>query len=404
MMNDGNILKSYLKQVTPIAESYGKKDTIEKITSVIDDIEKSTSILLCGEFKRGKSSLVNAIIGADICPTDIGIATSVITLIKYGSIKKAIRYYGNLLGDPKSLKKEEIEWSDIPKYTMGDISELDNTVLVELTYPSAFLKNGISLIDTPGLGGLDARHGVLTQLALPKADIIIYVTGAGEPLTQSELDFYKNEIAAKGYINFVLVNKADILTNDILTTHINNTKLQLARFGTPNVIPVSAKCWNLYAKLQDEELLLSSNKDEVLTSIFSHINVFKKNKLMIVKEMVITELNDISETISIEINQLQQDNTTKQTYISDLNNQLSDLHKFRHELIHTVDERAAARKMNSVIHNIRNDIGIGLFDNLSNGVTDRYSGIKQGLVYLGRRNLKSFRKSRSEVSSFSYHS
>lgn len=271
MKTDADKLRSFLKQVAPTLETYGKKSIVSEIDKAITTTEDSATVLFCGEFKRGKSSLVNAIIGTELCPTDIGIATSVVTTIKYGAVKKAVRYYGNLLENADSLKSEEIEWEDIDKYTMGDVLEIDNTILVELSYPSPFLKNGITIIDTPGIGGLDPRHAILTHMALPKADVIVFVTDAGEPLTQSELEFYESKVLSCGKRNVVLVNKSDILTADTLATHVSNTKLQLAKLGGPEVIPVSAKCWELYSKLEENDFLLSSNKDAVLAGITSEV-------------------------------------------------------------------------------------------------------------------------------------
>ena len=121
MKTDADKLKSFLKQVAPTLETYGKKTIVSEIEKAITTTEDSATVLFCGEFKRGKSSLVNAIIGAELCSTDIGIATSVVTTVKYGAVKKAIRYYGNLLENPDSLKSEEIEWDDIEKYTMGEL-------------------------------------------------------------------------------------------------------------------------------------------------------------------------------------------------------------------------------------------------------------------------------------------
>lgn len=146
-----------------------------------------------------------------------------------------------------------------------------NTNLVALSYPSPILKNGITIIDTPGIGGLDPRHAILTHMALPKADVIVFVTDAGEPLTQSELEFYENKVLSCGKQNIVLVNKSDILTAETLAAHVNNTKLQLAKLGSPEVIPVSAKCWELYSRLEDKDFLSSSNKDAVLAGITSEV-------------------------------------------------------------------------------------------------------------------------------------
>lgn len=354
MKTDADKLRSFLKQVAPTLETYGKKSIVSEIDKAITTTEDSATVLFCGEFKRGKSSLVNAIIGTELCPTDIGIATSVVTTIKYGAVKKAVRYYGNLLENADSLKSEEIEWEDIDKYTMGDVLEIDNTILVELSYPSPFLKNGITIIDTPGIGGLDPRHAILTHMALPKADVIVYVTDAGEPLTQSELEFYESKVLSCGKRNVVLVNKSDILTADTLATHVSNTKLQLAKLGGPEVIPVSAKCWELYSKLEENDFLLSSNKDAVLAGITSEVETFKKTQYKKYRDMLIAEIDDVYSAISLEIQQLKKDSNDKIKVVEDLQRQQAALSKFRGDLNNPTSQ--IRLQINSIFEDARNEV------------------------------------------------
>lgn len=354
MKTDADKLRSFLKQVAPTLETYGKKSIVSEIDKAITTTEDSATVLFCGEFKRGKSSLVNAIIGTELCPTDIGIATSVVTSIKYGAVKKAVRYYGNLLENADSLKSEEIEWKDIDKYTMGDVLEIDNTILVELSYSSPFLKNGITIIDTPGIGGLDPRHAILTHMALPKADVIVFVTDAGEPLTQSELEFYENKVLSCGKQNIVLVNKSDILTADTLATHVSNTKLQLAKLGGPEVIPVSAKCWELYSKLEGNDFLLSSNKDAVLAGITSEVETFKKTQYKKFRDMLIAEIDDVYSAISLEIQQLKKDSNDKIKVVEDLQRQQTALSKFRGDLNNPTSQ--IRLQINSIFEDARNEV------------------------------------------------
>lgn len=354
MKTDADKLRSFLKQIAPTLETYGKKSIVSEIDKAITTTEDSATVLFCGEFKRGKSSLVNAIIGTELCPTDIGIATSVVTTIKYGAVKKAVRYYGNLLENADSLKSEEIEWEDIDKYTMGDVLEIDNTILVELSYPSPFLKNGITIIDTPGIGGLDPRHAILTHMALPKADVIVFVTDAGEPLTQSELEFYESKVLSCGKQNVVLVNKSDILTADTLATHVSNTKLQLAKLGGPEVIPVSAKCWELYSKLEENDFLLSSNKDAVLAGITSEVETFKKTQYKKYRDMLIAEIDDVYSAISLEIQQLKKDSNDKIKVVEDLQRQQAALSKFRGDLNNPTSQ--IRLQINSIFEDARNEV------------------------------------------------
>ena len=253
-----------------------------------------------------------------------------------------------------SLKSEEIEWEDIDKYTMGDILEIDNTILVELSYPSPFLKNGITIIDTPGIGGLDPRHANLTHMALPKADVIVFVTDACEPLTLSELDFYENKILSCSKQNVVLVNKSDILSADTLSTHISNTKLQLAKLGGPEVIPVSAKYWNKYVSKKDEKYLIRSNKDTVLTGITSEVETFKQTQYKKYRDMLIAEIDDAYSAISLEIQQLKKDSNDKVKVVEDLQRQQAALSKFRGDLNNPTSQ--IRLQINSIFEDARNEV------------------------------------------------
>ncbi len=354
MITDANKLRTFLEQLSPVAESYGKKSVLSNTNARISDLENSTSVLFCGEFKRGKSSLVNAIIGEKLCPTDVGIATSVVSIIRYGAAKKAYRYYGNLLEDTDSLKKEEIEWQDIEKYTMGDVLDIDNTILVELFYPASFLKDGLIIIDTPGIGGLDPRHAILTHMALPKADVIVFVTDAGEPMTESELKFYQEKIGPCGKQNLVLINKSDCLTEDILKTHIDSTKLALSKVDTPEVLPVSAEHWVNYNLLEDNDLLVSSNKNEVLASISTLVEKFRKQQLIGLRNMLITEISDISNAVKTEIEQLNADSTTHQSTMEALKQQLEELKLFISDIKNP--QSVINLRINSIFEDARNEV------------------------------------------------
>ena len=373
MKTDADKLRSFLKQVAPTLETYGKKSVVSEIDKAITTTEDSATVLFCGEFKRGKSSLVNAIIGTELCPTDTGIATSVITTIKYGAVKKAVRYYGNILdtanaispdsfkiGEPpmptliESLKSEEIEWGDIQKYIMGDVLDIDNTVLVELSYPCQFLKNGITIIDTPGIGGLDPRHAILTHMALPKADVIVFVTDAAEPLTDSEKRFYIDHIQLINKPCILLVNKCDELLSETLNTHLNKVKLEFADTICPQIIPTSAKYWELYMMLEDEEFLHKSNKDAVLTSVISQVTANRKFQYKKIRDFIIAELNNVSIVISNEINALNQSSDEKQKELEALMSQQIALASYRKELETPTSQTRL--QINSIFEDARNDV------------------------------------------------
>ena len=354
MINDSNKLKSFIKQLSSISQQYGKRAVIENINNAIDKIDNSTSILFCGEFKRGKSSLINAIIGDEICPTDIGIATAVVTRIMYGQTKKVVRYYGNLLEGENALKKEEIAWDDIQKYTVGDVIEIGSTVQMDLYYPSEFLKEGLVVIDTPGIGGLDPRHANLTAMALPYADIAVFITDASEPVTESELKFYEKKVASRVKSTIVLINKSDILSQDVLQTHIETTRNTFLSVGNPTIVAVSAMNWLLYNQLEDEEFKVSSNRDAVIAAINSQIKMFRKGQLMQFRDILLSEINDILETVKVEKMQLEANHNTQNNAIQNYKDQQQKLAQFRNEIANPTS--SIRLQVNSLFENARNEV------------------------------------------------
>lgn len=201
------IISNAINSVSGYMVQARKGRKIAEIKKSLDNNQNSpTAILVCGEFKRGKSTFVNALIGRYVCPTDTDICTSVVSVIKYGEKEKVIRSYG----DFSNLKTQEIEFDDIEKYTVGNAEEIDNTVCLEIDLPLDELKKGLVIIDTPGVGGLDPRHAALTNYFLPQADVTLFMTDVNEPLTTTELDFYKNKILQYSKHNAIIVNKADL--------------------------------------------------------------------------------------------------------------------------------------------------------------------------------------------------
>lgn len=272
----------------------------------------------------------------------------------YGQTKKAVRYYGNLLEGENALKKEEIAWEDIQKYTVGDVIEIGSTVQMDLYYPSEFLKDGLVVIDTPGIGGLDPRHANLTAMALPYADIAVFITDASEPVTESELKFYEKKVASRVKNTIVLVNKSDILSQDVLQTHIETTRNTFLSVGNPTIVAVSAMNWLLYNQLEDEEFKVSSNRDAVIAAINSQIKMFRKGQLMQFRDILLSEIIDILETVKVEKMQLEANHNSQNNAIQNYKDQQQKLAQFRNEIANPTS--SIRLQVNSLFENARNEV------------------------------------------------
>lgn len=202
-----NNIESAFKMVTPILVQSGKAENLTKLSKQYEQAKNEpVCILVCGEFKRGKSTFVNALIGRNICATDTDICTSVVSVIKYGPTESVTRFYGDF-SNPKS---QSISLDDLERYTVGTADEIDNTLYVEICLPLPMLKEGMMIIDTPGVGGLDPRHAALTNVFIPKADIALFMTDVNEPMTTTELGFLKSKVLPYAKQFAIVVNKADL--------------------------------------------------------------------------------------------------------------------------------------------------------------------------------------------------
>ena len=275
--NEYKILNDAIVSVSSSMVQSQKGKKIAEIKKTLDEIVQSpTTILVCGEFKRGKSTFVNALIGRKVCPTDTDICTSTVTCIKYGEKVKATRLYG----DFSNLKTQEIDFDDIERYTVGSAEEIDNTVCIELELPLPELQKGLTIIDTPGVGGLDPRHAALTNFFLPRADITLFMTDVNEPLTTTELDYFKEKVLKYARYSAVIVNKADLkeekqveeIKQDTLNKIVSYTQLEaqnlhILSVSSADCIREETNMGNFPALRQLIEQLVKKNKMESLADL-----------------------------------------------------------------------------------------------------------------------------------------
>jgi len=160
-------------------------------------------VLVIGEFKQGKSQLVNALVNASVCPVDDDIATSVPTVVRHGEKPKAalVRVSdsdGTTADLDDAALERRTERVEVPIEKLVDhVSEAGNpgnrekVTWAEVEVPRALLAGGLELVDTPGVGGLSSVHGSTTMATLPSADAVLLVSDASQEYTGPELEFLR---------------------------------------------------------------------------------------------------------------------------------------------------------------------------------------------------------------------
>lgn len=161
-----------------------------------------------GEFKRGKSTLLNALVGANVLPTGIVPVTAVPTLLRFGPAPRA------------RVRLREAGWQDIEAEQLAQyVAEEHNpgnakqVVAVEVLMPSALLATGMVLVDTPGIGSIIQANTAATEAFVPQIDATIAVIGVDPPLTGEELALLARVVREAPHL-IVVINKADRFSAD----------------------------------------------------------------------------------------------------------------------------------------------------------------------------------------------
>lgn len=197
------VLYEQLRGLQTVASRYPAGETCAaQIRETADRIVSQLyRVAVIGEFKRGKSSLINAIIGADVLPTDILPMTAAITRLTYGEKRQILIQYKDGHTEERTVE-ELIDFAtkaDAPKEMKAEtIRE------IEVRYPSVFCKNHIDILDTPGLND-NAAMTEVTLSILGEVDAAIMVVSAREPLSLTEQELILKLLKQKGIRHIVFV-------------------------------------------------------------------------------------------------------------------------------------------------------------------------------------------------------
>lgn len=264
-------------------------------------------IQIVGTFKNGKSTFINALLGEDILPTKALPCTSVINEIKYGESKKAILNFRNplpetLLSDiptatlnhmkahgMKDVPPMEIEYDRISDYVTipldGDPDEISLKspyLSVELFYPSQLLKEGVEIIDSPGLNENDERTAVTLEY-LDKADAIIFLLDATRACAKDEMDTIEDILVPKGFDDmFFVVNRFDMIPPREKAETKRFVENKVKQYTTNEIYCISALN-ALDGKLDNDDVKLSESGLPAFEKRLSDFLTKEKGKIKLAK-------------------------------------------------------------------------------------------------------------------------
>ena len=185
------------------------RESLDSLQKAILQLDELFLIVVAGEFNAGKSALINALLGQKILAEGATPTTSRVTLIKWGE---------------------------------GTSEQVMDESFAIITHSLPLLKE-LNIVDTPGTNAIIRRHERLTEEFIPRSDLVLFVTSADHPMTESERNFLDRILAWGKKIVFVL-NKVDILETNSALQEVSDFILNHATkiLGeTPRLVPISAR-------------------------------------------------------------------------------------------------------------------------------------------------------------------
>ncbi|OUN14316.1 MULTISPECIES: dynamin family protein [unclassified Flavonifractor] len=214
-----------LKKLREYSEKLDLNGNINGIDEILKRMANDNfNVAIVGEFKRGKSTVINALLGKNILPVDVLPTTATLNKITYNVTPFVTVEY-------KDGRKEQIGIEELDNYVTKltrESEERAKTIKEAVVYyPINYCKNGVTIIDTPGLND-DAAMTEVTMSVLPTIDAALMVIMAQAPFSESERDFLESKIITSdlGRVLFV-VTGIDLLDEEDVDRVLENIKRRI---------------------------------------------------------------------------------------------------------------------------------------------------------------------------------
>lgn len=267
----------------------------QAVRTAVEDLDGLFLLVVCGEFNAGKSTLLNALLNADVMPEGVTPTTDRITVLSYGDAEA-------------SMDDDGVVTRQAPVETLRDMS----------------------FVDTPGTNAVIAHHQQLTERFIPRADLVLFVTSADRPFSDSERRFLEL-IASWGKKIVLIVNKIDLLDDDgsghgdsgasdarkndareeVLTFVRSHARDALSE-PSPRVFALSARRARRAQRSGDEAELQASGLQELERFVVDELSDVERLRLKLASPLGVAErvANDVRDDVTARRALLDEDRKT----------------------------------------------------------------------------------------------
>ena len=236
------------------SQALGRPDLVTRLRQTKERVlDPHIRVVVVGQFKQGKSKLVNALVNAPACPVDDDVATSVPTSVGYAETPSAVVLMRRDDGPDPEIERVPVPLDDLADYVSesGEREARGDIVGAEVLLPREILKGGLRVIDSPGVGGLESTRSLSTLAALSTAHAVLLVSDASQEYTEPEIQFLRHAMRMSPSVAAVL-SKTDIYPSWRQIENIDRSHL-----GDVGTVP-------LFAVSSDLRLLAADQQDRIL--------------------------------------------------------------------------------------------------------------------------------------------
>lgn len=247
--------------LTPDELSLNRENSPSLLLQVVEEKLRNDQFYLAvlGQFKRGKSTFINALLEEGLLPTGVIPLTSVVTVLHYGPETLIQVIYRDQRTE--EVSRERLFDIITEKGNPGNELKVD---YVKIAYPSPFLEQGLVLADTPGVGSLQKANTTETLAYLPRIDAAVFLLSADQPLNTEEVNFLRQSSQIIPHLFFVL-NKMDLVRPEELRESLDYCQTMLEKdFPSTKIYPVSSRQSLEGSSEQSGILLLKQEIEEFL--------------------------------------------------------------------------------------------------------------------------------------------
>jgi predicted GTPase len=292
--------------------------------------DKRFFVACLGQFKRGKSSLLNALLQTPVLPTGVVPVTAIVTILRHGAILRALVHFEN-------GSRQNISVGSIADYVSEERNPANfrGVAAVEVFVPAELLATGMCFVDTPGIGSVYAGNTAATKAFVPHIDAALVVLGADPPISGDELALIEEIAPNVDEILFVL-SKVDRLTVAECSEAIKfarSTLAQKIRREVGQVFQVSAAEWlNGAGPSRDAPALVEALERLARESAPKLVEAAERRGIARLSAALIREIDNQRSALSAPIEEFQRVAASMREVIADAERSLSDMsHLFKAE-------------------------------------------------------------------------